>query len=317
MRVMLTGAFGNVGQSAIVELLAQGHRVRAFDLHSRAALRMARRYGDQLEVVWGDIRNPQDLAAAVSGVDAVAHVAFVIPPQSERRPEWAREINVSGTRNLIAAMRALPRPPRLVYTSSVSVTGPRGREDRPPVTADHPLKVSDAYTEHKIETERMVRESGLDWTILRLGAVMPLDLAKRFDPLTFELPEDQRLELVHPRDVGLAVANAVDCDPALGRTLLIGGGESCQIRGRDLRGRVAELLGIPTFPELAFSTRPFYLDYMDTAEAQRLLRFQRHSFNDWLKDVKRRIPFFYPLLLRPFGRLIIRGLLRQSPHHPG
>jgi nucleoside-diphosphate-sugar epimerase len=314
---MLTGAFGNVGHNAIVEMLAQGHRVRAFDLYSRAGARAARRHGDQLEVIWGDIRNPRDVERAVEGVDAVAHTAFVIPPQSERRPDWAREINVMGTRNLLAAMCALPHPPRLVFTSSVSVTGPRGPEDQPPITADHPVTVSDAYTAHKIETERMVREAGLDWTILRLGAVVPLKLSRRFDPLTFDLPQDQRLELVHPRDVGLAVANAVTCDLALGRTLLIGGGETCQIRGRDLRGRIAGLLGIPTFPESAFSTQPFYIDFMDTGEAQRLLRFQRHSFDDFLADVKRRIPFFYPLLLRPFGSLIIRGLLRQSPHHPG
>jgi nucleoside-diphosphate-sugar epimerase len=233
MRVLVTGAFGNVGWSTLVELLAQGHQVRAFDLRSRAAQRTARRCDDRVEAFWGDLRNPGDLARAVAGVDAVAHIAFVIPPESERRPEWAREINVTGTRNLIAAMRALPRPPRLVFTSSVSVTGPRGPEDEPPVTAAHPTKASDAYTTHKIETEGMVRESGLDWTILRLGAVLPLELPKRFHPMTFDLPEDQRMEVVHTRDVGLAVANAVVCDEALGRTLLIAGGEICRMRARE------------------------------------------------------------------------------------
>ncbi len=192
MRVLLTGAFGNVGWSALAELLTQGHRVRAFDVRSRAAQRAARRCDDRVEVFWGDLRSPLDLARAVADVDAVAHIAFVIPPESERRPEWAREINVTGTHNLIAAMRALPRPPRLVYTSSISVTGPRGPEDEPPVTAAHPTKVSDTYTAHKIETEEMVRESGLDWTILRLGAVLPIELPKRFHPMTYDMPEDQR-----------------------------------------------------------------------------------------------------------------------------
>jgi nucleoside-diphosphate-sugar epimerase len=315
MRVMVTGAFGNVGWSALVELLAQGHRVRAFDLRSRAAKRAARRCDDRLEVFWGDLRNPLELERAVAGVDAVAHIAFVIPPQSERRPEWAREINVTGTHNLIAAMRALPRPPRLVYTSSVSITGPRGPEDEPPLTAAHPTKASDTYTAHKIKTEEMVRESGLDWTILRLGAVLPIELPKRFHPMTFDIPGDQRMEVVHTRDVGLAVANAVSCDEALGRTLLIAGGKGCRLRAREMRAGISDVMGMPTFPESAFSRRPFYTDFMDTEEAQRLLRFQRHSFGDYLDEVRPTVPRLYPIILRPFGGLIMRQLLKRSPHH--
>jgi len=315
MRVLVTGAFGNVGWSALVELLAQGHRVSAFDLRGRAARRAARRCGDRVEVLWGDLRNPVDLARAVANVDAVAHIAFVIPPESERRPEWAREINVTGTHNLIAAMRALPRPPRLIFTSSVSVAGPRGPEDEPPVTAAHPTKASDTYSAHKIETEEMVRESGLDWTILRLGGVLAVELPKRFHPMTFDIPEDQRIEVVHTRDVGLAVANAVSCDEALGRTLLIGGGESCRLRVGEMRTGFAELLGMPTFPASAFSRQPYYTDFMDTAEAQRLLRFQRHGFADYLQDLRPTVPRLYPIVMRRFGGLIMRQLLKRSPHH--
>jgi len=315
MRVLVTGAFGNVGQSALAELLAQGHRVRAFDLRSRAAQRAARRHGERIEVFWGDLRNKSDLARAVADVDAVAHIAFVIPPQSESRPEWAREINVTGTFNLITAMRALHQPPRLVYTSSISVVGPRGLEDEPPVTAAHPTKASDTYSAHKIETEEMVRGSGLDWTILRLGGVLPLELPKRFHPMTFDLPEDQRIETVHTRDVGLAVANAVCCDEALGRTLLIAGGESCRLRVGEMRARISALLGMPTFPKAAFGTDPFYTDFMDTDEAQRLLRFQRYTFDDYIDEVRKTIPRLYPVLLRPFSGLILRRLLKQSPHY--
>jgi len=315
MRVMVTGAFGNVGRSALIELLAQGHRVRAFDLRSGAAQRVARRRDDRLEVFWGDLRNARELERAVAGVDAVAHIAFVIPPQSELHPERAREINVTGTHNLIAAMRALPRPPRLVYTSSVSVTGPRGPYDEPPVTAAHATKASDTYTAHKIETEEMVRESGLDWAILRLGAVLPIELPRRFEPMAFDIPEDQRMEVVHTRDVGLAVANAVRSDEVLGRILLIGGGEGCRLRSRELRTRIGELMGMPPLPASAFGGNPFYTDFMDTAEAQRLLRFQRYSFDDYLAELRSTVPRLYPIVLRLFGGLIIRQLLKQSPHH--
>jgi nucleoside-diphosphate-sugar epimerase len=312
---LVTGAFGNAGRSALVELLAQGHRVRAFDLRTRANLRAARRFGDSLELCWGDVRNPFDLARAIEGVDAVAHIAFVIPPESERRPDWAREINVTGTHNLIAAMQACPIPPRLVYTSSISVTGPRGPEDEPPVTAAHPTRASDAYSAHKIETEALVRESGLDWTILRLGMVLPLEMPMRFHPMTFDIPEDQRIEGVHTRDVGLAVANALRCDEALGRILLVGGGASCRLRMGEFRARVAGLFGMPTFPASAFSREPYYTDFMDTDEAQRLLRFQRHSFDDYLEELRATVPRLVPVVMRVLGGPIVRRLLERSPHY--
>jgi len=317
MDVMVTGAFGNVGRSTIDELLAQGHRVRAFDLRTRASRRAARGLGGRVEVVWGDVRDPDAVSRAVEGMAAAVHTAFVIPPESERRPEWARGINVGGTRNLVDALRRAPRAPRLVYTSSVSVTGPRGAADEPPVTAALPTRATDAYTAHKIETEAMVRDSGLDWTILRVGAVLPRELPKRFHPMAFDIPEQQRIEVVDVRDVGLALARAVACDDALGRILLIGGGERCRLRSRELRMRVGALVGLPDLPESAFARHPYYTDWMDTDEAQRLLRFQRYDLDDYLTEMRSQVSPFYPAVMRMLGGWIVRQLLARSPYYCG
>ena len=317
MKVMVTGAFGNVGRSTIDALLAEGHCVRAFDLRTRTNRRAACGFGGRVEVAWGDVRDPRGLSRAAGGMDAVVHTAFVIPPESERRPEWAREINVGGTRNLVDALRRAPRAPRLVYTSSVSVTGPRGAADEPPITAAHPTRATDAYTAHKIETEAMVRASGLDWTILRLGAVLPMELPKRFHPMAFAIPEDQRIEVVHVRDVGLALARAVACDEAAGRILLIGGGERCRLRSRELRIRVGALVGLPDLPEAAFARRPYYTDWMDTDEAQRLLQFQRHDLDDYVAEMRLRVSPLVPAVMRLFGGWIARQLLAQSPYYCG
>ena len=112
MNILLTGAFGNVGQSTLEELLKQGHHVRCFDVKTRANEKTARRFRGQIEVVWGDLRRPTDVAAAVRDQDAVIHLAFIIPKlsatgfESEDHPDWAREINVGGTRILIEAVKA-------------------------------------------------------------------------------------------------------------------------------------------------------------------------------------------------------------------
>ncbi|HIC90175.1 MAG TPA: NAD(P)-dependent oxidoreductase [Anaerolineae bacterium] len=215
MKVLVTGAFGNIGTSTVEALLKQGHTVRCFDVKTRANQKVARKFRGQIEVVWGDLRRPQDVTAAVRDQDVVAHLAFIIPKmsvtgvESEKHPELARAVNVGGTRNLLDAMEAQPKPPRLIFTSSFHIYG-RTEDQPPPRTAFDPVRPIEHYARHKVECEEMVRASGLEWTILRLAATLPL--AIRLDPGMFDVPLDNRMEFVHTRDVGLAVANAVNSE---------------------------------------------------------------------------------------------------------
>src|SRR5512133_574984 len=140
MQILLTGAFGNIGQSTIQALLARGHAVRCFDVPTNDNRKIAARYRRQVTVTWGDLRSPEDVTHAVQGCEAVIHLGFVIPKlsatgiSSEDRPEWARSINVGGTRNLIEAMQAQERKPRLVFASSLHVYG-KTQHMPPPRTA--------------------------------------------------------------------------------------------------------------------------------------------------------------------------------------
>ncbi|HHH42182.1 MAG TPA: SDR family NAD(P)-dependent oxidoreductase [Chloroflexi bacterium] len=321
MRVLVTGAFGNVGTSTVEALLEQGHTVRCFDLktrtNERAARRLKRQYGDRVEVVWGDLRRREDLEAAVRGQDVVIHLAFIIPKlshtgvESEARPDWAREINVGGTRNLIEAMKAQPRPPRLIFASSYHVFG-RTQDQPPPRTASDPVHPIEHYTHHKIECEEMIRASGLEWAILRLSATLPLGL--KLDRAMFDVPLDNRMEFAHTRDVGLAFANAVSSEEVWGKLLLIGGGPRCQLYYRDIVGRVLEALGIGMLPDEAFGTVPFPTDWVDTSESQRILRYQQRDFDDYVREMVALMGFRRHLvrLFRPLARW---WLLRRSPYY--
>ena len=111
MKVLLTGAFGNVGISTLDELLRQGHTVRCFDLETTTNRRTVRRYrhhiaAGRVEVLWGDLRHRQNVAAAATGVDAVLHVAFIIPKmshtgiESELRPNNSFEADGSAAAQL-------------------------------------------------------------------------------------------------------------------------------------------------------------------------------------------------------------------------
>ena len=251
MKVLVTGGLGNVGRSCLAELLNQGQEVTCFDLRTKANVRRARSFADRVRFEWGDLRQAAEVAAAVRGQQVVAHTAFILPPATDERPDLALAVNVGGTRNLIAAMKEQTPLPRIIFISSFSVYG-RCQEGGPPRTAADPVQPMDNYNRHKVECEAMVRDSGLDWTILRLGVVPPKSLGG-FTPKMFDTPPGQRTEFVHPDDVGLAVANAAASNEVWGRILLIGGGQGSQLHFRDFAGGLMEAMGIGRLPDSAFA----------------------------------------------------------------
>jgi short-subunit dehydrogenase len=302
--------------SALEELLQQGHSVRCFDLKTKANERAARRFKGQIDVMWGDLRNPEDVAAAVRDRDIVIHLAFIIPKlsatgvESESQPDWAREVNVGGTRNLLDAMKALPTPPRIIFASSLHVYG-RTQDQPPPRTISDPVCPLEHYAHHKIACEQMVKKSGLDWAIFRFGAVLPVRMI--IDPGMFDVPLDNRIEFVHTRDVGLALANGVSSAEIWGKTLLIGGGPRCQYHYREMARQILAATGVGMLPDEAFTTTPFCTDWLDTRESQRLLNYQRYDLGDYVQDMVEIVGFRRHLarLFRP----IVRGwLLRKSPY---
>jgi UDP-glucose 4-epimerase len=320
MNILVTGAFGNVGYSTLAALLEEGHRVRCFDVRTPANLKAAKKLGSRVEVVWGDLRRPEDLEAAVRGQDVVIHLAFIIPKlsatgfESEDHPDWAEEINVGGTQNLLAAMRRQPRPPRIVFASSYHIYGPT-QDQPPPRTALDPVQPIENYALHKVACEAMIRESGLEWAILRLAASLPI--AIRMDPGMFEVPPDNRMEYVHTRDAGLAFARAAASSEVWGKVLLVGGGLRCQYVYREITTRVLEAMGVGALPDEAFASVAFPTDWLDTTESQRLLCYQRHTLDDYVRDMKARLGFRAGLV-RAFRPLVRTFLLQQSPYgHAG
>lgn len=316
MRVLVTGAFGNLGSHTVRELVQRGHDVTCFDVPTRANLRAATRLDGAPRLVWGDVRKPSDVAAAVRGQDAVVHLAFVIPKLSatgqscEDRPEWAYEINVGGTRNLLEACRAEPEPPRFLFASSLHVYG-LTQHLPPPRTVSDPVHAVEHYSQHKLACEELVRRSGLRWSITRFAAALPISI--RLDSGMYDIPLDNRMEFIHADDVAYALGQILETEDAWGRLLLIGGGPNCQVVYGEIVGKVLEGMGLEALPQGAFSTRPFATDWLDTRESQALLGYQRRTLEDYVRDMRALLgPRRH--LIRAFRPLVRLWLLWRSPY---
>jgi nucleoside-diphosphate-sugar epimerase len=322
MRILLTGSFGNIGKNVLRYLLESGYRVRCFDIETDRNRKIYESFSRnplnarRIEVSWGDIRNLEKVLETTEDVQGIIHLAAVIPPSSDKNPGIAHAINVEGTHHLIRAAEALHPRPKFIFTSSVSIYGPR-MSDPPPRTTSDPVNPTDHYSSHKVECERMLRESGLPWTVLRVAAVSVSDTNESMDPILFEIPLDQRIEFVHSRDVARACVNSLSED-AVHRILHVGGGDGSQMLQRDFLKRILKATGFGMFPEAAFIVPEkdsdwFYTDYMDTEEAQALLHYQVYTFEDYLEEMSKRLGA-RKAVVRLLGPLLRLYFSSKSPY---
>lgn len=314
MKILLTGAFGNIGFSTLQELLRQGHEVRCFDLHTPATAKTAQQVADKVEIIWGDLRQPAEILPAVVGQEVIIHLAFIIPPLADTDPDMAATVNLGGTRNILEAAKSQDPQPRFFFASTFDVYG-QTQDKEPPRKVDDPLQPTNEYSKHKIECEQMVQNSGLEWVIYRFCDVPPR-VPHRPQPIMFTIPLNARFEMVHSTDVALAIANGMH-SPIWGKIWLIGGGSSCQIHYSDYLQTMMEATGLRKLPDRAFTTEQYCTDWVDSSASQALLQYQRHTFQDIIRELTAAAdpgPFVRLImpLIRPFVR---RSILRMSPYY--
>ncbi len=318
MKILLTGAFGNVGHHILSELIARGHQVTCLDLNLRPTRREASKY-PEARILWGDVRDTQLVAEAMRDQHVVIHLAYIIPNLSttglgsEANPRRSRQVNIGGTRNILAAAKAQMRPPKILFMSSLHVYG-LTQHLAPPRSVNDPTYGTDHYARHKLASEALVKGSGLEWAIFRLGACFPIKLV--LSPAMFEVPLSNRMEFVHSDDVALAVANALELKGTWNNTWHVGGGAKCQLTQADMVQRVMRAIGIGALPEGAFAQIPYPTDWLDTSDSQRLFKYQTRCFDHYISDLQDLIGWRKGVI-RTLAPIIRRIVLAKSPYYVG
>jgi len=129
---LVTGGAGFVGTNVADRLLRGGSRVRLFDNLSRPGVDrnvrwLKSRYGAQVQLQFGDVRDIAALRTALRGVDRVFHFAAqVAVTTSLVDPMEDFDFNAKGTLSLLEAARSLDEPPSLLFTSTNKVYGDLG-----------------------------------------------------------------------------------------------------------------------------------------------------------------------------------------------
>ncbi len=213
MRIVVTGATGNVGTS-VLGALASDARV---DEIVGLARRVPRWSNPRTRWVAADVVT-SPLEQFFEGADAVIHLAWAIQPSHDQ--ERLRAVNVDGSRRVFeAAIRAGARA--LVHASSVGVYSPGPKDRRVDESWPREGVATSSYSRHKAETERLLDDIEDELRIVRLrpalifkreaasairrlfaGPLLPSRLVRPGLLPVLPLPPGLALQAVHSLDVG-------------------------------------------------------------------------------------------------------------------
>ena len=156
--VALTGATGFIGRHLLRELPKRGYRIRVL-LRRPTALPP-----EATGAVVGDLARPQNMAAALAGVDAVIHSAGIAHAMSGVPQDDYRVLNTEATIGLARAAEKA-RAKRFVFLSSIRAqSGPTAAEV---LTEAREPAPTDAYGQSKLDAELGLAGLGIDWVALR------------------------------------------------------------------------------------------------------------------------------------------------------
>lgn len=170
MKVVVFGATGKAGRTIALDLLAAGHEVTAF---ARDPAQFSAQTYPGLRLMQGDALNAADVAAAVAGQEAVIvslgdstnPVVLKFGARLGIKRSTSPNICELGTQNVIAAMQAASVK-RLICVSAYGVGDTRDKLSTPYRLWFRALQLDEQLAD-KEQQERLVKQSGLDWTLVQ------------------------------------------------------------------------------------------------------------------------------------------------------
>jgi dihydroflavonol-4-reductase len=250
MRIFLTGATGFIGSHVARSLAAAGAELR---LLTRKTSRTEHLEGLHAELVQGDLLQPDNLRNAISGCDALVHVAadyrLWVPD-----PKSMYAANVEGTKSLLRLARETGVE-RVVYTSSVATMG--FRSDGTVVDEQTPVSIDNMIGHYKrskfLAEQEAVGAARLGQRVVILNPTTPIgsDDAKPtptgrivVDFLNRKFPAyvDTGLNLVDVESVAAMHVAALDRGISGERYIL--GGENLTLK--QILDRMAAMTGLPS-----------------------------------------------------------------------
>lgn len=211
-KVFITGSNGFLGKE-VVKILKSQYQVIGFDVQSQDQSAMS------IDYVSGNMLDKSSFDKSLNNVDAIIHLAGIMQPQV--RAKIAKyEDNIIGTRNLIEVCQNKGIK-RFIFVSTNAVN-----------------YAHDGYAKSKLESEKIVRQSGLDYTIIRPTMIYGQashDFQKIKQmivnwPWLFTVGETGKFQPISVYDVALVIKKCLESNLSVGQTYSVGGKDSFTLK---------------------------------------------------------------------------------------
>jgi dTDP-glucose 4,6-dehydratase len=262
MRVLVTGSEGFIGSHVVEALAMSGHEVTAYILYnsfnSAGWLEsVSAECRGAINIVFGDIRDPDSVQTAMRGQDSVIHLAALIAiPYSYQAPRSYIETNVLGTLNVLEASRRCAVR-RVVHASTSEVYG---SAQSVPMDESHPLVGQSPYSASKIGADQIAASYAHSFgvpvvTVRPFNAYGPRQSQRAFIPsVMVQLLHGARelslgsltptRDLTFVEDTAAGFVAAAMSDKGCGEVFNMGSG--FEISMADVVDRIATISGVDT-----------------------------------------------------------------------
>jgi NAD dependent epimerase/dehydratase len=258
-KVLVTGAGGFIGSHLTEELVRQGEEVRALVRYNSRDARglledLPREIQNQIEVVPGDLKDPDGVKKALKGCSKVFHLgALIAIPYSYIHPFDFIQTNTVGTAHLLNACLEEGTLERVIHTSTSEVYG---TAQYVPIDEKHPLQAQSPYAASKIAADKLAESYylsfGLPIAILRpfntfgprqsLRAIIPTIVSQAIGDKKIRLGNIRpRRDFLFVKDTVRGFIQLGKCEGAVGKVVNIGTGTDISIEA--LVTKILNLLG--------------------------------------------------------------------------
>lgn len=312
--ILLTGATGTMGSVGLEELLKdKNNNITILLRPLRINKKKTKKYKNnpRIRIIWGDLRNYDDVLESVKGNDIVLHVGGMVSPKADKFYELTMETNVLAAKNIVKAIKQQTNADKikLVYIGTIAEIGYKEVPNHFGATGDL-LQPSlfDHYAVSKIMAEKIIAESGLKyWVSLRQTAILYSKIIKGgLSPITFHIPLRGVLEWATVEDSGRLLANVCKDDVPdkfWNNFYNISSGKSYRLTNYEFECKLLNAIYCPPpekiFEANWFATKNFHgCWYSDSYILDDYLHFRENiPCNDYFINVIRKnIPWYYKLV---------------------
>ena len=305
-KILVTGAGGFIGSHLTEELVRQGEEVRALVRYNSRDEKglledLPKDIQNQIEVIPGDLKDPDGVKKALKGCSKVFHLgALIAIPYSYIHPFDFIQTNVVGTAHLLNACLEEGTLERVIHTSTSEVYG---TAQYIPIDEKHPLQAQSPYAASKIAADKLAESYylsfGLPIATLRpfntfgtrqsLRAIIPTIISQAIGDKKIRLGNTRpRRDFLFVKDTVRGFIQFGKCEGAVGKVVNIGTGTDISIE--ELVMKILGLMGKQGKIEVEDRRiRPEKSEVMqllsDTRLAQKLFQWApRYTLEDGLKE---------------------------------